>query len=440
MCGITGIINKTPRAFDYETFCTLGIANDTRGGDSCGIFIDGKYEYGIGKNSLFANFFQESKLINETKTATISLAHCRKASIGKVSLETAQPVIIEEDGKVTFVVMHNGTIHNYEDLAKKYIPEIDIKGMTDSQVMARIFYHKGYDVLSEYNGGAVFAIVDYRTDFPKVFLFKGASRKASYSIEPEEERPLYYCIDQDKQELVFSSIWTYLMALRRNCEVYSMKVNELVEFTGTSLATVSKINRSKMQQNKEIYFSSYDKNYFSYNDWKKSYYNDAPSSCIYVDFSRNLYLNKGKKVHGKLSVSTAGIINSRYIKNTELWFFNGVALKNEKCFKFLNKLMERSQFTITEFSNKFENIIRFLSIDGIYPRGEFWYKAISPVGNILYTGTLQPLTTSSVITYAGGVKLGISTTKTLVPIESKASNKIDINFKEILKGCMSLMK
>ena len=39
MCGIAGIINKTPREFDYSTFCTLGIANDARGGDSCGVFM-----------------------------------------------------------------------------------------------------------------------------------------------------------------------------------------------------------------------------------------------------------------------------------------------------------------------------------------------------------------------------------------------------------------
>ena len=47
------------------------------------------------------------------------------------------------------MLLHNGTIFNYEDLAKKYIPDIDIKGMTDSQVMEQIFYYKGYDARFE---------------------------------------------------------------------------------------------------------------------------------------------------------------------------------------------------------------------------------------------------------------------------------------------------
>ena len=57
MCGIAGIINKTPRNFDYSTFCTLGISNDTRGGDSCGIFIYGKYECVVIDDKFFSYFF-----------------------------------------------------------------------------------------------------------------------------------------------------------------------------------------------------------------------------------------------------------------------------------------------------------------------------------------------------------------------------------------------
>lgn len=455
MCGIAGIINKTPRTFDYGTFCTLGIANDTRGGDSCGVFIDGRYEYGTGENKLFANYFQDSKLLDETKKSTIALLHCRKASIGTISAETAQPVIIEENGKIMFVVLHNGTIHNYEALAKKYIPEVDIKGMTDSQVMARIFYYKGYDVLSEYNGGAVFAIVDYRDKFPKVLLFKGASKKTSYSKEPEEERPLYYCIDKSKGELIFSSIWTYLMALRKECTVYTMRVNELVEFTGTTLTTVSKIDRSKMQQNKEFVFTTYVGGYINKTtdyckgkfygyDWDEvddeSRYGQIYDNYISVDLIRNLYSYRGKKVHGKLYLNDYGRVGEKLSKSYEIWFFNGVALKNKNCFRFLTALEKESNLTKVDFSNKFENVIRFLSVDGIYPRGEFWYQAISPTGRILFTGICQPLTTTSTTRYAGGVKAGITFKGIMVPIKDKLSEKLEINFKEIKEECKSLMK
>lgn len=452
MCGIAGIINKTPRTFDYGTFCTLGIANDTRGGDSCGVFIDGKYEYGTGENKLFANYFQESKLLEETKKSTIALVHCRKASVGVISAETAQPVVIKEGDKVAFVVMHNGTIHNYEALAEKYIPEIDIKGMTDSQVMTRIFYYKGYDVLSEYNGGAVFTIVDYREKVPKVLLFKGASKRTAYSKEQEEERPLYYCINKSKEELVFSSIWTYLMALRKECTVYTMRTNELVEFTGTSLATISKIDRSKMQQNKEI-ISIYGKDsiskasdyckrkFYGYN-WDEMddlYDSFGYDSHISVDLIHNLYFYKGKKVHGKLYLNDYGGVG-RLMKGCDVWFFNGVALKNKSCFKFLTILEKESKLSKTDFSDKFENVIRFLSVDGIYPRGEFWYQAISPTRHILFTGTCQPLTATFATRYSGGVRASTTFKSVMVPVKDKLSDKLDINFKEIKEECKSLMK
>ena len=47
MCGIFGHISlEKKKKFNFPLFATLGIHNDTRGGDSCGIFIDGKSEYG----------------------------------------------------------------------------------------------------------------------------------------------------------------------------------------------------------------------------------------------------------------------------------------------------------------------------------------------------------------------------------------------------------
>ena len=56
MCGIFGFIGQRQKPFDKRAFVTLGVANDARGGDSCGIFIDGQYEYGVDKLKLFGDF------------------------------------------------------------------------------------------------------------------------------------------------------------------------------------------------------------------------------------------------------------------------------------------------------------------------------------------------------------------------------------------------
>lgn len=58
MCGIFSIINSKPRKFDYTTFCVLGVNNDSRGGDSCGVFIDGLWEVGVDKKERIPRLFQ----------------------------------------------------------------------------------------------------------------------------------------------------------------------------------------------------------------------------------------------------------------------------------------------------------------------------------------------------------------------------------------------
>lgn len=437
MCGIAGIINKTPRNFDYSTFCTLGISNDVRGGDSCGIFIDGKYEYGINDHKLFSYFFLDSELLNSVKQSTVALVHCRKASVGVISEETAQPVVIKnENGEVDYVLMHNGTIYNYEDLAKKYIPDMDIKGMTDSQVMAHIFYNAGYNVLDEYNGGAVFAIVDYRGISPKTLLFRGSSKKYLYSKEAEPERPLFFCIDTMRRELVFSSIWEYLIAQRRDCTVYAVRTNELLEFTGKALVSVGTYNRDKCTQSKSVAYTTKYSSYYDDYDGYGVYYD----SYITINMLSNLYSYRGQLIHGKLAITDFGKVGDKYSKTTDVWFFHGVALKNESCFKFLTSLRKESRLTEEEFCLKFENVIRFLSVDGVYPKGEYWHQAISAKCSILFNGSWQPITSVTETRYVDGVRNSSVYKGTSESLKNKVGKKLEINFKEIKEECKSLMR
>ena len=448
MCGIAGIITKTPRVFDYATFCTLGIANDARGGDSCGVFIDGKYEYGTGDTKLFSNYFLSSDLLDNTSKAMVAMVHCRKASVGKISKETAQPVVLtDKSGKVLYVLMHNGTIHNYRELAEKYIPKIDITGMTDSQVMARIFFNCGYKALEEYNGGAVFAIADYRGGSPKVLLFKGASKRNRYSKEEEEERPLYYCIDKVRRELVFSSIAINLIALRRSCDVYCMRTNTLVEFDGKALSTFETHSREKYIQNKDTppaYVSRIP--YFgnsSYDEDDITDFNLYPfDKYVGIDHLNNTYSYGGKKMHGKFYISDYGRIDNgpKYKGLHEIYFYNGIALKDAYCYRFLSAFKKTTGLSDKDFMDKFQVMIRFLSIDGLYCKDGVWYKATSPTGSVLYTGEYCPLTSSTKTNFVDGARKTTSyggITRALGEILSK---KNDINFKEIKEQCTSLMK
>lgn len=430
-----------PRAFDYSAFCVLGIANDSRGGDSCGVFIDGKYEYGVDKNKYFSSYFLGSDLLYNTDRASIALLHCRKASVGTISEKTAQPVIIKDEyGNVDYVLMHNGTIHNYKELATKYIPEVDITGMTDSQVMAHIFYNAGYEPLNEYNGGAVFAIVDYRGYSPKVMLFKGASKKTKYAKDVEEERPLFYCIDKLKRELIFSSIGIHLCALRKECDTYSLKENTLFEFNGKGLSVVKYYSRENAFQQKE------------YNYGVSRHYCEptlpliGDSTCdgyVTINLETNTYTFREKPVHGKVYLSSYGKVEShakKTPKNYEVFFFNGVPLKNSYCFRFLSALRKDSRLSDADFFKKFEPVIRYLSIDEVYKKDDRWHKCISPTGSTLFTGTHQPLCSVSSGNYVAGIKMSTTYGGSYDYLQKVTSQKYDINFKAVKEECKSLMK
>lgn len=362
----------------------MGVRNDSRGGDSCGVFIDGSVEYGIDKQKMFISFFRDSELLKNTHECKIALGHCRKASVGKVSLETAQPVVLYDDkNNVDFVLIHNGTIHNYEELAKKYIPEINIEGMTDSQVMARIFYYKGYDCLDEYNGGAVFVIHDYRID--KTFVFKGASKKTKNSKEQEEERPLFYCFHNGR--FIFSSIFETLYAHYYEEDIYTLITNKLICVCGNKLKLVKEYSREECTQTKPYIAPQYNLHEYKV------------TSVFKVGYNGVFYIDEDKKpLHGVFVMTTYGYIHVNKKKTNESWlhevaFFHGRMLKSPKAFELINKKYQESNKEITkeiktlinimDFNPFTEDLIQFYWYDEeklTYPFGRWIY----PLANIYY--------------------------------------------------------
>lgn len=411
MCGIFGQINTKYDDFDYKGFTTLGIINDVRGGDSVGIFIDGKTHYGVDKMKHFEDFMCASKLLDKTQKCRIAFGHCRKTSVGTTSLETAQPVVIRKKGVVEYVLMHNGTIHNYEDLAKKYIPDVKIDGMSDSQVMARIFYAGHYEAIEEYNGGAVFAILDYRrgTTNPLVLFFKGASKKSEYCKSVEEERPLYFTCNKDT--MYFSSIDSILQPMLKKEDVYTFGENILYEYEAGEIYEYQKFDRSLCCQNKittktlatcnnysygQYSFEDLDDSYGSYgNDnlsnscstqyteymYPEPYNTEFPSFAAFANIPRiELYreVETGKDLmyyqkfkynllHGGLYISGAGIVyRKKESYNEQYWFWQGILLKNKKCFDYLLRIQKELNCDETDLSGGWPELISCLSALPVY--------------------------------------------------------------------------
>lgn len=420
MCGIYGIISDKVIPFDRRMFCTLGINNDSRGGDSCGIFIDGQVEYGINEKKYFIDFMADSLLLQSVRKCRCAIGHDRKASVGGISLETAQPVIFKNaEGNIDFVVIHNGTIHNYLDLADKYIPDIDCSNMTDSQVMATIFYNVGYDCLAEYQGGAVFFIADYRGPEPHFFGWRGESKKNSYAkdTDDKEERPFFYTTG--KNSIIFSSIPTYLYVISN--DVWILPENKLIEFKNKNIYTVNEYPRDKVDQSgyqydkgrKKVYtsptsaygrsthvggntrgnnnqYDDYDDYDSEYNRWEQ-YWEESRNNNnnvnnigekpsfqiiralddtkdrtlvnIQYDSKTDLYTNSEKLCHGEYSVSMYGYGPgySGNKSNPKHYFWAGIHLCSREAFEFLQLMKDNHKITEKQLLEKYDNLVHYLS-------------------------------------------------------------------------------
>lgn len=386
MCGIWGSIGFHKRKFDYSSFCTLGIHNDTRGGDSCGIFIDGKIEYGVKERKMFEDFMEASELLQTTEECYVAIGHDRKASVGAINESTAQPVVIRNaEGEIEFVVVNNGTIYNYEELAKKYVPDIDITGMTDSQVMTQIFYHKGYDALSEYNGGAVFVIVDYRGEKPKFLLWKGCSKLYSTSVNVQEERPLYFCIKDNV--LTFSSIGTFLPVFFRGADVMTLNdKNYLCEFNDEGkLVIVKQYPRDNKTQSK---ITVYGSGYSSY--YERGYYNPnyTARNCVDGDTKDGRCYFKGQPIHGSKIVNEFGLVKDKLETGAyEIWFWDGIMLYNQQCYVWLDAFCKEFGSTPNELFKYYPEMILYLSPYPFYRKYDGTVeKVVNCISAIPYTG------------------------------------------------------
>lgn len=414
MCGIFGIINAKPTLFNINKFCTLGAANDARGGDSTGIMIDGDVEYGIEENKLFEDFFDASSLLSKKhgKAIHIALGHCRKASVGSKTLENAHPICIyDKDGQLEFCLIHNGTIKNYAELAAKYEPDFNIEGLSDTRVMTYLLYKGHLSVLQEYIGGSVFVWVDYRDKKPKVFLFQGAQKKVSHaykygsyfesyydswgygaateskipSVEEETvlepERPFY--LVKTPTGITFSSLYSPLNTLHFGYKVFKLQYNTLYSIvegkvtkagvydrkdtpfgaasvkstcscsTGTTTAktTAASGKESKEEKKEEVESPRVA------TELHRHY---LQSKCIFNTKKWAITLN-GEVLHGPLRISDYGY---KALYQPESYFFAGIPLKNKESYLYLIekwKTVESEGVTLEKFKEENGDLLAYMS-------------------------------------------------------------------------------
>lgn len=159
MCGIAGFFSFGNVKLSQETLTAMNHSLRHRGPDAEGTYLSG----------------------------AVGLVH-RRLSIIDLSAKANQPMI-SANGK--YVVIFNGEVYNYQELARKYLKDKVLKSNSDTEVIVELFDTIGTATFAELNGMFAGAIYDVQNE--QLFLFRDAWGK----------KPLFYYQNQDC--IVFAS-------------------------------------------------------------------------------------------------------------------------------------------------------------------------------------------------------------------------------------------
>jgi len=373
-CGLFGYIGeKNNHSFSWDKFNYLGRDNDERGGDSIGRMVGDDIVKFI--NTKKAKTTYEDFVINykNSEESHIALGHTRKASVGGISENTAQPICLDiPTGEGKFTMVHNGTISNWRDLAIKY--NINTEGKSDSIVLAEIIMENGYDVLTEYIGAAAIIIKDDRTP-DTLFVFKGESKIHN---RLSEERPLYY-YKENENSMYISSKEEGLYFIGGDVDdVFDFNTNTLYEiYEGMIVSETIYDRKEKYQIAPTVYVSTINHNISStlstrsrsydmgdcYSGFQENYQycsprnvnNDvlvAPNPWSRVVVGRLRYWKydnmKFEKLNGIYHITEDGLIRhapsyTKTEKTKVYYFYCGVMMRDKDCYDKVKKELPKAK-------------------------------------------------------------------------------------------------
>lgn len=176
-CGLVGFSGV--EKFDLAVIRTLlwYNAKERKSTDATGVYTP---SMGLIKDAKSALQFMNEDLFKNSLESQqeILMGHVRAATVGKKdNPDEAHPW---DFGSI--VMMHNGTLKNYEDLAKKYKLEKD-SWSVDSQVLGwaikkNFENNEPFKVLSEYKGAA--AVVLYHKNMDCLYVYRDNERTLGY--------------------------------------------------------------------------------------------------------------------------------------------------------------------------------------------------------------------------------------------------------------------
>jgi predicted glutamine amidotransferase len=277
MCGIFAWAGRNPATFNPYKFNTLGIMNEVRGKHSCGVTIDQEIYIGVDNNKVYRDFVASSDLPVPKKFPNV-IGHTRHATGGAHNIHNAHPFGFgnsKNKNDYKFIGVHNGSLVNHENLAKKRNIPITVnytkpndntkyhRVKIDSEILLESIYKdENFKVLSEYSGAA--ALVFYKTNDPNtIYCYHGKSKMYRHDNEIVEERPLFY-YQESKYSVYISSIKESLQIIAGGADkehlIKSFDYNTvyIIKNGDVKSAEKIKISRTKRSQksNDDYYFEN----------------------------------------------------------------------------------------------------------------------------------------------------------------------------------------
>ncbi|MCO4330085.1 glutamine--fructose-6-phosphate transaminase (isomerizing) [Staphylococcus hyicus] len=140
MCGIVGYIGSQ----NAKEILLRGLEKlEYRGYDSAGIAT--RDADGVTVTKAQGRIAELRKEAEKVGDGTTGIGHTRWATHGVPSYENSHP---HQSSSERFTLVHNGVIENYEELKQQYIPNVDLKSDTDTEVIVQLVEHFSNEGLS----------------------------------------------------------------------------------------------------------------------------------------------------------------------------------------------------------------------------------------------------------------------------------------------------